>query len=73
MCCADERVALVPLAGVEGRRVDVDEELRALGRQLGQRLDGIVRVPHVLADRDAQPDGTRAEDDVDGLARDAPA
>ena len=62
---ADERVALVPLAGVEGRRIDVDEDLGAAGRQLRQGLDGIVRVPHVLADRDAQPHATPAEDDVD--------
>ena len=50
---ADQRVALVPLAGVERRGVQVDQDLRALRGELRQRLDVVVLVPQVFADRDA--------------------
>ena len=62
---ADHRIALVPFAGAERRRVDVEQDVRALRHQLGQRLDVVVGVPHVFADRDPEADAAGAGGDVD--------
>ena len=51
-------LALGALAGVERRTVDVDADLGAGGRLLG---DGTERAPDVLADRDAHLDATDHE------------
>ena len=65
---ADQPLARVALARIERRRVEIEQDRRAFGRQLGQRLDVVELVPHVLADRHAEPRRRRAARDVDRLA-----
>ena len=64
----DQGVALVALAGVEGRGVEVEQHRRTLRGELAQRLDLVEVVPHVFADRHADARRAAAAGQVDRLA-----
>ncbi len=51
---ANDLVALLPLAGTERRRVQVQQDVGSLGDELRERLDVVELVPEIFANRDAQ-------------------